>query len=158
MFVFAKLLSFLPFGNLFRGTSGKIILYGVIAIAIGYCLWWVRDEIRDGALSDFNRQQTIIINQQNQKAYSDLEDIVAEQDKLISKLNSERTELLKGFNDVRVQIASNGTETPANQALKDAISGLSVIQSSLPRRKPNVEDNEDSNSYLTKWRESLLGK
>lgn len=157
MFVFAKLLSFLPFGNIFRGVSGKFILYGVIAAAIAFGLWWIRGEIRDGALDDFNREQTVIINEQQQKSFEDYQEINREQENIISELISDRTELQQELNALRVQIGSHGTETPANGALKDAVRGISAIQENTPRLKPSVPENEESNSYLDEWRRKITG-
>lgn len=70
-----KFLSFLPFGNLLRGASGKLILFGGLALLIAFGVWKIRHNIYERVYNEVYAEQAEEILQQKEREYEKLEEL-----------------------------------------------------------------------------------
>lgn len=67
-FAASKLLGFLPFGNLLKGTTGKLILIGALIIGAVFMYWKWKDDIETAVYNELFREQVEeAMNEQRQE-------------------------------------------------------------------------------------------
>lgn len=152
-----KLLSFLPFGGMLRGTSLKVI--GVIGlagiVAFGYWKWKsgieneVREEINAQILEERIKEQekkTQLLLSITEKQNEVIELAIARSDKLRELIQRSRIEI-------------GGMEaSPATPPLEAAMAALRALEgkaAETAKKKPEGEST--GNSVIDDWKKKLLG-
>ena len=159
MFAILKLLSFLPFGNLLRGGSLKIIGIVGIVIALGLVYWnWkkgieesVRDEVNTQILEERIREQ--------EKRTQALLDISTRQNEIIASAIERNDVLLKDVETGRIKIGSMEAK-PASAPVESALNLIRDIEAkdaavpAEPKAEPEEEESS-GNSVIDAWKKKL---
>lgn len=178
-FIAAKLLSFLPFGNLLRGTSGKLILVGLAAAAVAFLVWKWKDNIRNEAYDAiFSRQAEEVIKEQKkefeklQKAIESSRQIERNVLEKRQKLTVETEELIK-----EIRQANAEDDGPVAPVLKMSVEFIrdreatkkgtkTVVDKAIDVTKKAVEATgkavdkagESGNSVIDAWKKGLANE
>jgi len=110
MFFIGKLLAFLPFGNLLRGSLGKIVIGGAIvsALGIGIMIWLATHDasIRNTAALKFNQSQLNQTIKDQQKFNHQMTTLLQEQQSTLNDINKQRSVLNIKSNNLITNINS----------------------------------------------------
>jgi len=148
-FLFAKLLAFLPFGNIFKGLSGKFILVAGAVLFIVFLVWQYKAKITDQVAGMFRQQQledTIVFQRQE---LTRLRGIEAERNSAIELAIKNNESLILIVDKTRREIRSDRfTPAPATPILKHTLQSISDYEKSqLPKVKEST-----GNSAIDAWR------
>jgi len=124
----ARILAFIPFGNVLRGTFGKMIIgAGIISLLfIGATIWLKTHDAKiakNATLSFNNAQLTQTVND-NARFAKQINDITASQTILLSSVDAWRKAIEKQNHDITYSIGKFPT-TQSSPVLKETITRLS---------------------------------
>ena len=141
-----KFLSFLPFGNLLRGASGKLILFGGLALLIAFGVWKIRHNIYEKVYNEVYAEQAEEILQQKEREYEKLEELTKIREELTEEHFRSREELIIEIQRIKSMIEYSRPEDDGEVApvLRDVISHLR----SLEERTAKVKEPEKEPSLL----------
>lgn len=179
-FIISKALAFLPFGNLLRGASGKLILGLVIVGALAFAYWKWKDNIREEIFNQINQEtaEQLIRNQEEQLRRQ--EEFLDRQGKLAEELLRRQRQHIENSNQIsniidNVTPEDNGPVAPIlDKVFKqiNAFEGYSenVTPSSEATNKVETEEEPSTldkaveviestgNSAIDQWRKLTNGK
>ena len=166
-----KFLSFLPFGNLLRGASGKLILFGGLALLIAFGVWKIRQNIYERAYNEVYAEQAEEILTQKQREYEKLEELTNAREKFLGDRQRSREELILEIQRIRSFIEYSRPEDDGEVApvLRDVITHLRSLEASTtkpekPKEEPGLLDKlkdkvpsfeeieKSGNSIIDKWK------
>ena len=163
-----KFLSFLPFGNLLRGASGKLILFGGLALLIAFGVWKIRHNIYERAYNEVYAEQAEEILKQKQSEYEKLEELTNAREKFLGDRQRSREELILEIQRIRSFIEYSRPEDDGEVApvLRDVITHLRSLEASTvkleePEKEPGLLDKlkdkvpsfeKSGNSIIDKWK------
>jgi len=154
LFVFSKLLAFLPFGNLLKGASGKFVLFAGIAIAIGFLVWNFKAKIKAEISQVFYQQQLEDQLADQKKELDRLVLIEGKRNQAIIEAIQRNESLILSVEQGRTSIRSLEAQ-PATQPLIEAMKTIKDLQKI---QKPAEEPKEDSgNSVIDSWKKRIFG-
>lgn len=131
MFLWTKLLAFLPGGNFLRSTLGKIVLGVGLAVAVwaGFNLWLHNHDkaVREAAVLEFNQQQLLVLEQQRQDYERRITELEASQADRIAELEAERNAAQQEADDLIEGLRAgdfDGDDKPSSPILQETIRQL----------------------------------
>ncbi len=148
-FIIAKLLAFLPLGNLLKGLSGKMILYAGIALFVVFLVWSFKEKIKNQVEAVFKQQQledTLVFQRQE---ISRLTGIEAERNRAIEKAIKTNEELILFIDKTKRKVRSDAfTPTTATPILQEAIRSISEFEN---KEQETENTGKTKNSAITAW-------
>lgn len=167
-FLALKFLSFLPFGNLLRGASGKLILVLGIVLVIAFGVWKIRHDIFESAYNQIFAEQAEELVKQQQIEYEKLQELTSERERFLGERAVTREALVIEIQRIRSIIDYSRPEDDGkvSPVLREVISHLRSLEGTTtkqkePKEKPsNVWDKvpyleeikESGNSIIDKWK------
>lgn len=152
VFGLSKLLAFLPFGNIFKGLSGKLIVIAMIIGIVSFGIWKWKDNIKASVAEVFYQQQIedqLVEVKTEVQRLRRIEDI---RNDAITKSIQRNESLILTIQEGRKDIADGKYEpTPATPVLKDAMRRIQGIDGS------NTEPEETGNSVIDAWKKITTG-
>jgi uncharacterized coiled-coil protein SlyX len=154
-FIIAKLLAFLPFGNLLKGASGKLIMVIGAILLVVFLIWRYNNVIIERATAMFNQQQLEETVAFQQREISRLHSIEAERNKAIEKAIADNEALLLMINGAK-QDARGFTPKTASPVLQHTLKTISKFEN-----RERVEDTSEAeptgNSAIDAWKKKAKG-
>lgn len=144
-----KFLSFLPFGNLLRGASGKLILFGGLALVIAFGIWKIRHDIYERAYNEVYAEQAEEILKQKEREYEKLEELAKFTDEFTGDHYRSREELIIEIQKIRSMVEysrpeDDGEVAPVLRAVIDHIRSLEAktakVKVEEPKEEPSLLD------------------
>lgn len=162
MFAILKLLSFLPFGSLFRGGSLKIIGIVGMVIALGLVYWNWKKGIEEGVRDEVNVQLLEERLKEQERHTQNLLNISTRQNEIIEAAIERNDVLLKQVETGRIKIGSMKAK-PASEPVESALDLIRDIEAKdaaakAAQPKSEAEEKEESgNSVIDEWKKKLMG-
>lgn len=124
-FAAAKLLGFLPFGNLLKGGTGKLILIGMALVAALFLYWKWKDSIKEAVYNEIFAQQVETHLENQRKELEQLKRITAQREQAILDLIEQQKVILRDTSELVKRIESGNLEDgPVAPVLREAVEGL----------------------------------
>lgn len=158
-FLFAKLLAFLPFGNVLKGASGKLILIAGVILLIVFMVWNFKEKIKEQVAAVFMQQQledTIVFQQQE---ISRLRGIEEERNSAIAKAIADNEALVIMINETKQEIRSDAfSPEVASPVLQHAIKAISEFEKGAGVVVEEPKGAEATgNSVIDAWKKKAKG-
>ena len=153
-FIIAKLLAFLPFGNLLKGASGKLIMIVGVILLLVFLVWRYNSSIMEKATAMFNQQQPEETVAFQQREITRLHGIEAERNKAIEKAIADNETLLLMVNGAK-QDARTFEAQPASPVLQHTLETISKFENG--ERDNTVEVEPTGNSAIDAWKKKAKG-
>lgn len=154
-FIIAKLLAFLPFGNLLKGASGKLIMIAGVILLLVFLVWRYNSSIMEKATAIFNQQQLAETVEFQQREIERLHGIEGERNRAIEKAIADNETLLLIINGAK-QDARDFEPSPASPVLQHTLRVIAELE-----KGDRVEDSKDveptGNSAIDAWKEKAKG-
>jgi flagellar biosynthesis component FlhA len=115
-FLAAKALSFLPFGGLLRGFTGKLVLFGVLAAVIAFAVWKWKDSIREQALSAVFAEQAQEQLKQQQQEFERMRRVQELSSEIQTRASEQQRRLQQQLDEAQRQIRGVTTEEDGSVA------------------------------------------
>jgi regulatory protein YycI of two-component signal transduction system YycFG len=153
-FIIAKLLAFLPFGNLLKGASGKLIMIVGVILLLVFLVWRYNGAIVERATAMFNQQQLEETVKFQQREITRLHSIEAERNKAIEQAIADNEALLLMVNETK-QEARGFTPKTASPVLQHTFKAISKFQNG--ERVVEEEVEPTGNSAIDAWKKKAKG-
>lgn len=155
-FIIAKLLAFLPFGNLLKGASGKLIMVVGAILLVVFLVWRYNAVITERVAVMFKQQQledTIVFQQQE---INRLHGIEEERNKSIAKAIKDNEALLLMVNGAKQEARSDAfTPETASPVLQHTLKTISEFENGERVVEDKVEPT--GNSAIDAWKKKAKG-
>jgi len=158
MFILAKLLAFLPFGNFLQGNSLKLILIAVAVVGALLFVWRWKEGIREDALSNFNQKRLEEILKQTQQEQARFKKIIEDRETLILQLLDERQKLEADYKKLADKVRDSKPEddAPVAPVLRDTLKALRERDGGKAPAptpvKPDTPPTDSGNGAIDAWR------
>ncbi len=155
-FIIAKLLAFLPFGNVLKGASGKMILIVGVILFVVFLIWNFKENIKEQVAAVFMQQQledTIVFQQQE---ISRLRGIEEERNISIAKAIADNEALVIMINATKRDIRSDDfTPQTASPVLQHTLKTIADFEKG--EVKPTEVEATGGNSVIDAWKKKTKG-
>lgn len=156
-FAITKLLAFLPFGNIFKGLSGRVLLISLIAGVIAFGVWKWKDNIKAQVAEAFYQQQIEDQLQDVKTEVQRLRNIEEARNAAIQRAIQRNESLILSIQEGRREIAGGKyTPAPATQVLKDTMSRIKSIEEADHKPLPKKEESS-GNVVIDTWKKVFGG-
>lgn len=153
-FIIAKLLAFLPFGNLLKGASGKLIMIVGAILLVVFLVWRYNSVIIERATAMFNQQQLEETVAFQQREITRLHSIEAERNKAIEQAIADNEALLLMINGAK-QDARGFEPKQASPVLQHTLKTISEFENG--ERVVEEEVEPTGNSAIDAWKKKAKG-
>ena len=154
VFGLSKLLAFLPFGNIFKGFSGRLIVLAMIVGIAAFGVWKWKDNIKASVAEVFYQQQIEDHLLEVKTEVERLRRVEEIRNEAITKSIQRNESLILSIQEGRKDIADGKYEaTPATPVLKDAMSRIKGVEAG---RNPQEEDS--GNMVIDAWKNLTGGE
>lgn len=168
-----KFLSFLPFGNLLRGASGKLILILGIVLVIAFGIWKIRHDIFESAYNQIFAEQAVELVKQQKREYEKFQELASERERFLDERARSREELIIEIQRIQSIVDYSRPEDDGEVApvLREVISHLRSLEEATkpkqkkPKKEPSLldklkdkvpsfrgETEKSDNSVIDKWK------
>jgi hypothetical protein len=169
-FAAAKLLAFIPGGNLLKGTTGKLILIGLAIAAIIFLVWRYNEHIRAEVYNRIYQEQAEQHLKEQKEEFERSQRIFKEAQDATLRLSRENEKRARDIERLRSQVRSSAPEDdgPVAPVLKNALESIRVIEAGTPPPektlgekvgdtvKGAVDSSVDTgNKAIDEWRRKL---
>lgn len=164
MFVLTKLLSFLPMGNMLRGTSGKlIIIIGAIA-GLAFLAWQWKDSIQEAVYNEIYAEQAQAALEDKERRLETIRQVNERNRELQNQLDEKNRQLSKSFDKAerKIRDAPEDDDGQVSKILRDAIQfigdrDLSSFDNNSAEETEDKEKTDTDNPWIKEWQEREKG-
>lgn len=150
-FLIAKLLAFLPFGNILKGASGKLIMIAGVILLVVFLVWRYNHAITERVTAMFNQQQlqsTVVFQQ---KEITRLREIEAERNRAIEQSIKNNEALLLMIGKTKQEVRSDDfTPTTASPVLQHTLRAIAEFEAG--KSEEVAPNGETGNSAIDAWK------
>lgn len=145
-------MAFIPFGNLLKGASGKLIMIAGAILLVVFLIWRYNGMIIEKATAMFNQQQLEETVAFQQREITRLHSIEGERNKAIERAIADNEALLLMINDAK-QVTRSFTPMPASPVLKSTLKAISEFEN-RERVEDTGEAKSTGNSSIDAWKKN----
>lgn len=161
MFVLTKLLSFLPMGNVLRGTSGKFILIAGAVVGLLFIVWQWKDNIREAVFNEIYAEQAQAALEDKERQLETVREISEKNRELQNQLAQKNRQLEEKFDEARRNVSnvSEEEDDDVSKVLRDTIKFVSDsdLSSFEDETEGNTTENrkplDTDNPWIQEWQE-----
>lgn len=153
MFTVTKLLSFLPMGNMLRGTSGKIILIIGALVGLAFLVWQWKDAIRETVFNEIYAEQAQAALEDQQRRQEIIQDISEKNRELERELERTTRELTRKADEIEKSIKGSSDKDDGEVApvLRNTLNAISNSGEESFDAPDDVE-LETNNPWIREWK------
>lgn len=162
MFFLTKLLAFLPFGNLLRGTSLKIILIIGAILVVAFVYWKWKDNIRTAVYKEIFQEQVVNQLEEQEREFKRLQAIIAAREAALQRLLAQQKELAARYERVLADIQRGEYDTgEVSEVLRVIVDQIRRTELGEPLRDsrpvstppvPQPKPEQTGNASIDAWR------
>ncbi len=150
-FLIAKLLAFLPFGNLLKGASGKLIMIAGVLLLVVFLVWRYNHAITERVTAMFNQQQlqsTVVFQQ---KEITRLREIEEERNRAIQQAIKDNEALLLMVGKTKQEVRSDDFKPEiASPVLQHTLRAIAGFESG--KTEEATPGGDTGNSAIDAWK------